>query len=252
MNHAEQAFLKPPEAELPKKSLKDATLEDLSLEKQAAVTGGLSDKQKDALMAKAAAKSETVRLTDLSSGDKDYIVKKLAEQNRAGLYAEANRGDVIDTDFDSLSDEEKLAQFDMASAVFKETEAPKSLEAQQAGDEQILKQADRAQEILNLDPEKLKVARDTIRTYREKITLTEAQARKSFERIQQLQAQYAKAVESNSPDAGKIDAQLSAEIANNEMLDAAVKRHEKFVATAEVAFEKAFNIPSGSTTKEKE
>lgn len=252
MNHAEQAFLKPPVAESPKKSLKDATLEDLSIEKQAAVAGELTDKQKDDLMAKAAKNNETARITDLSSREKDNIVRKLAEQSRAGLYAEANSGDVVDRDFDSLSDEEKLAQFDMASAVFKETVAPKSFEAQQAGDVEVLKQADRVQEILNLDPEKLKVARDTIRTYREKITLTEAQARKSFERIQQLQAQYAKAVESNSPDAGKIDAQLSAEIANNEMLDAAVKRHEKFVATAEVAFEKAFNIPSGSTTKEKE
>ncbi len=248
MNHAEQAFLKPPVAESPKKSLKDATLEDLSIEKQATVTGGLSGKQKDALMATAAGKNET----DLTRHTKDTIFAKLAAESRAGLYAEANRGDVVDTDFDSLSDEEKLAQFDMASEVFKETVAPKSLEAQQAGDEQVLRQADRVQEILNLDPEKLKVARDTIRTYREKITLTEAQARKSFERIQQLQAQYAKAVESNSPDAGKIDAQLSAEIKNNEALDAAVKRHEKFVATAEAAFEKAFNIPSGSTTKEKE
>ncbi len=227
MNHAEQAFLKPSVAEPPKKSLKDATLEDLSLEKQAAVTGGLSDNEKDA------------------------IVKRLAEQNRAGLYAEANGGDVIDKDFDSLSDEEKLAQFDMASAVFQEVVVPTSLETQQAGDEQVLNQMNRAQEILNLDPEKLKFARDTIRTYREKIVTAEAAAQKSFERIQQLQAQHAQAVESNSPDAGKIDAQLSAEIINNEALDAAVRRHETFVAAAEVAFEKAFNIPSGSTTKEK-
>ncbi len=251
MNHAEQAFLKPPVAEPPKKSLKDATLQDLSLEKQAAVTGGLSDKQKDALMATAAKNNETARLTDLSDREKDAIVKKLAEQNRAGLYAEANRGDVIDTDFDSLSDEEKLAQFDMVSAVFEKTVVPNSLKVHQAGDEQVLNQMNRAQEILNLDPEKLKFARDTIRTYREKIVTAEAAARESFERIQQLQAQHAKAVESNSPDAGKIDEQLSAEITNNEALDAAVRRHEKFVATAEAAFEKAFNIPSGSTTKEK-
>lgn len=158
---------------------------------------------------------------------------------------------MIDTDFDSLSDAEKLAQFDMASAVFQEVVVPTSLETQQAGDEQVLNQMNRAQEILNLDPEKLKFARDTIRTYREKIVTAEAAAQESFERIQQLQAQYAQAVESNSPDVGKIDAQLSAEIINNEALDAAVRRHETFVAAAEVAFEKAFNIPSGSTTKEK-
>lgn len=140
-------------------SLKDAKLEDVSFEKLRAVTGELTDKQKDALMAKAAENNETARITDLSDREKDAIVKKLAEQSRAGLYAEAGSHNVSDADFDTLSDEEKLAQFDMASAVFKETVAPKSLEAQQAGDAEVLKQAAKVKKILERDQEEFEKAK---------------------------------------------------------------------------------------------
>lgn len=140
-------------------SLKDAKLEDVSFEKLRDVTGELTDKQKDALMAKAAENNETARITDLSDREKDAIVKKLAEQSRAGLYAEAGSHNVSDADFDTLSDEEKLAQFDMASAVFKETVAPKSLEAQQAGDAEVLKQAAKVKKILERDQEEFEKAK---------------------------------------------------------------------------------------------
>ncbi len=246
MNHAEQAFLKPPVAEPPKKSLKDATLEDLSLEKQAAVTGGLSDKQKDALMARAAENNETARITDLSDREKDAIVKRLAEQNRAGLYAEASSHDVTDAYFDSLSDDEKLAMFDKAEADAKSRAEASSV----PHEEQTLKQVDRANEILELDPKVLEFARNTIRTYREKIVTAEADAQKSFERIQQLQAKHTKALEVNSPDAGQLDADLTAEIKNKQALEEAIERHKNFVSMATAAFEKKFNIPAGSTVKE--
>lgn len=140
-------------------SLKDAKLEDVSFEKLRDVTGELTDKQKDALMAKAAENNETARITDLSDREKDAIVKKLAEQSRAGLYAEAGSHNVSDADFDTLSDEEKLAQFDMASAVFKETVAPKSFEAQQAGDVEVLKQAAKVKKILERDQEEFEKAK---------------------------------------------------------------------------------------------
>ncbi len=222
MNHAEQVYLKPPVAEPPKKSLQDMTLEDLSLEKQAAISGNLTDRQKD------------------------DIVKNLAEKSRAELYGVDSMEDVVDTDFDSLSGDEQMAMFDKAQA-----DAEARLNTSESSPEEVaLKQVDRANEILALDPERLKFARDTIRTYREKLKVAEVSAQESFERIQKLQAQHAQAVESNSPDAEKIDAQLSAEVTHNEALDATVKRHEKFVAMAEVAFEKAFNIPAGSTSKE--
>ena len=146
-------------AEKTRASLKDAKLEDVSFEKLRAVTGELTDKQKDALMAKAAENNETARITDLSDREKDAIVKKLAEQSRAGLYAEAGSHNVSDADFDTLSDEEKLAQFDMASAVFKETVAPKSLEAQQAGDAEVLKQAAKVKKILERDQEEFEKAK---------------------------------------------------------------------------------------------
>lgn len=145
-------------------SLKDAKLEDVSFEKLRDVTGELTDKQKDALMAKAAENNETARITDLSDREKDNIVKKLAEQNRAGLYAEASSHDVTDADFDSLSDEEKWALFDKANApvqaaIEASVATSKSTEAQQAGDVEVLKQAAKVKKILERDQEEFEKAK---------------------------------------------------------------------------------------------
>lgn len=145
-------------------SLKDAKLQDVSFEKLRAVTGELTDKQKDALMATAAKNNETARLTDLSDREKDAIVKRLAEQNRAGLYAEASSHDVTDADFDSLSDEEKWALFDKANApvqaaIEASVAASKSPEAQQAGDVEALKQAAKVKKILERNQEEYERAK---------------------------------------------------------------------------------------------
>ena len=189
-----------------------------------------------------------------ATANKDAVVRDIAKKNGgSGLYAEAGSHNVSDADFDSLSDEQKWALFDEANApvqasIEASVAASKSLEAQQAEDAQVLKQVDRAKEILNLDPKKLEHGRGVIRNYQANLEVAQKTAQAVHDRVQDLQKKYTLA-QKNSEEAKMFATELAAELDKLAEANVAVEKNEKLVGIAKEAFEDMFGVPAGSTSK---